>query len=148
MSPCMAGPAGPQDYSMPGNEPKSWYIYRTSRVVSFPALTVVREVLHNKYAPINDMPQLAYLGGCWRKEGDLLSESFPRCWYLVRIVPIHSNCIIDCVKCLWKILDEFNEHPYLPVHYRNNTQDCAPGMGACSISIHISLSHTVHNRKV
>ena len=66
------------------------------------------------------MPHLAYLG---RKEGNLLSESSPRSWYLVEIVPIHSNGIIytifRCVKCLENFTDT-----------------------------HISLSHTVHNREI
>ena len=63
-------------------------------------------------------------GRCWRKEGDLSLEPSPRGWYLVGIVPIHSNYIyilFCCVKCLWFV----------------NSTDT-----------HISLSHTVHNREI
>ena len=36
---------------------------------------------------LNGMPQLAW-GRCWKKAGDFLSESSPRGWYIVRIVPL------------------------------------------------------------
>ena len=38
-------------------------------------------------------PTLHTWGGCRRKQGDFPSEFFPRGWYLVRIVPIHSSCM-------------------------------------------------------
>ena len=42
-------------------------------------------------------PTLHTWSRCWRKEGDLSSESSPRGWYLVGIVLIHSNCIINYI---------------------------------------------------
>ena len=52
-------------------------------------------------------PTLHTWGTCWRKEGDLLLESSPKGWYVVRIVPFNSNGIhilFCCVKHLCKTL--------------------------------------------
>ena len=64
-------------------------------------------------------------GRCWRKEGDMSSESSPTGWYLV---PIHSNCYIFSFVVLKMSLE---------IYIFRNFSDT-----------HISLSHTVHNREI
>ena len=62
-----------------------------------------------------------------KKEGDLSGESFPRTWYLVGIVPVHTiKYIYSLLLCQvsWEILCEFHRYQY------------------------ISLSHTVHNQGI
>ena len=61
------------------------------------------------------------------------SESSPRDWYLVGIVPIHSNGIHILLNVFGKLfVHGFHKHPYLPVTHcaqqGRATQVCAPGM--------------------
>ena len=68
-------------------------------------------------------PTLATWDECWRKEGDLLPESFSMAWYLVGIVPIPSNGIHILFLCVWQLF-------------------------ANSTNTHISWSHTVQDREI
>ena len=76
----------------------------------------------------------------------------PISWYVVGIVPIHSNCIFHCVKCLWRVLCEFHRYPYLSVtHWYGifvtdmQKEVCAPSMRVCFILIKpqvLEVGHT------
>ena len=74
-----------------------------------------RVMVMNNNASINTI--LHTWGRCWRKEGDLLSESSQRGWYLVRIVPIYSSgihfslVVLDVFGKLF--VHEFHKDPYL-----------------------------------
>ena len=70
------------------------------------------------------MPHLAHLRQMLEKDGDLLSESSPRSWYLVGIFTIHSNCIyiLSLVLSVFGIL--------------------------CKFQISLSPCHTLHDREI
>ena len=87
--------------------------------------------------PSNGLSHLAYLG---QMEGDLLSKSCLRDWYLVGIAPICSN------RLLFALIFEFHRYPYLPISHcaqigrygvfvRGWYAGLCPSMGACSIMI-------------
>ena len=53
-------------------------------------------------------------GRCWRKEGDLQLESFPRGWHFVGIVPISLKLHYIYLR-LWHLWNFLVNYPYLPV---------------------------------
>ena len=80
-----------------------------------------------------------YLGQMLEKVKDLASESSPRGWYLVAIVPIYFGKLYK----LWIFADIHISMAHI-IHDReiwsickgyvgDGTQDCAPGTGACFI---------------
>ena len=54
-------------------------------------------------------------GRCWRKEGDLLLESFPRGWHFVGIVPISLKLHYIYFR-LWHLWKLSGELPISPCH--------------------------------
>ena len=90
------------------------------------------------------------------KEQDLPLESFPKGWYLVKIVPEHSNGIhiLFCfVELLWELflnclslcytlcMAGQGDIGFCKGESRGDgTQVCAPGVGTCSTIVYVSSS--------
>ena len=96
------------------------------KMVAETSLSWSGTIRSSHYAPINAVCLTLHTWGrCWRKDGDLPSESSPRGWYLVRIVPIHSNrmhILFRCFKCLCEWGVAFD--PSGNLHIANYSSPC------------------------